>query len=132
MAQPATIAGIPSAPARRRVGSHPTAQSPKTIAAARATKVAYRLPTPFVVLGLGFANRCERFPHEVVESAYNPDEDANENAPGVRAEMPVDPVADERQSTGGAGEFEADTGVPNPSWEAISQGIPPLLATARV
>ena len=44
MAHPATIAATASAPARRRVGSHPMAQRPATIATAR-PKVTPRMLT---------------------------------------------------------------------------------------
>src|SRR5207248_845398 len=117
IAHPANIPGTPSSPARRRVGTRPTAQSAMTIATASARNPAYRLTAPCVcvVIVLGFANRGQRFPHQVVQAADDADGDAPENAPRTRAELAIDPVPDQRQAGGRAGELQTDAGIPHPA-----------------
>jgi hypothetical protein len=57
-------------------------------------------------------------PHEVVETADEANGDANECAPGTRAEPSVDPVPDESETRGRSRQFQADTGVTDPTGEA--------------
>src|SRR5581483_4692815 len=76
-------------------------------------------PAGVGVFFLRFAGRGERFFDQVVEAADDPDEHAGEEPPRLRAELPVDPVARQREAGGGACQLEAGAGVTDPAWKAL-------------
>src|SRR6185295_10650690 len=74
-----------------------------------------------LVFDLRLVNGGERLPHHVVKTADQADDHSRDNSPRLRSEPSVNPVAEKRQAGGRARQFQSDTGVSDPAWEALSR-----------